>query len=66
MMHLLVTDVDAWWHHVQAQESHPSTIRRPNHLKTGLGVYVTSCLLIPPASFGASGKTFLAKRKKGA
>jgi hypothetical protein len=40
------------------KESHPSTIRRPNHLKTGLGVYVTSCLLIPPASFGASGKTF--------
>ena len=23
MMHLLVTDVDAWWHHVQAQGIEP-------------------------------------------
>jgi hypothetical protein len=54
MMHLLVTDVDAWWHHVQAQ----GIASKYNTKKTGLGVYVTSCLLIPPASFGASDKPF--------
>jgi hypothetical protein len=56
MMHLLVTDVDAWWHHAQAQgiASKYDTKTEP----PGLGAYVTSCSLIRPAFFGASGKTF--------
>jgi hypothetical protein len=40
------------------KELHPSTIPRLSPLKTGLGAYVTSCSLIRPAFFGASGKTF--------
>ena len=58
MMHLLVTDVDAWWRHVEAGESRPNTMSRQAHRKTALGAFAISHLSIRLAFCGGSGRIF--------
>jgi hypothetical protein len=46
------------------KDLHPSTVRRPSHLKTGHGACATSCLSIPQASCGASARIFPVPEKR--